>query len=163
MLYRRATAYVIIYTTITDFYHAVYIAESEKKSKGVSGFERHLQNLVIRHILARVSRPQTNGKLERIHGELQRKSSLFEDVAGPPDSACLFNPPSIKKDPIARFMKWYNHDRQHMYMDMTIEWTPAMAFKRKMPRLRLNLPMNDRHFIMTGSCTKHSVSLVCHD
>ena len=110
-----------------------YATESEKKSKGVSGFERHLENLGIRHILARVAHPQTNGKLERIHGELQRKPSLFEDVAGPLGSACPINPPRIEKDPIARLMKWYNYDRPHMSLDATIEETPAMAFKRKMP------------------------------
>ena len=110
-----------------------YATESEKKSKGVSGFERHLENLGIRHILARVAHPQTNGKLERIHGELQRKPSLFEDVAGPLGSACPINPPRIEKDPIVRFVKWYHHDRPHMSLDTTIEETPTMAFKRKMP------------------------------
>ena len=83
--------------------------------------------------LCRVAHLQTNGKLERIHDELQRKLSLFEDVARPPGSACPINPPRIEKDPIARFMKWYNYDRPHMSLDTTIEETPAMAFKRKMP------------------------------
>ena len=110
-----------------------YATESEKKSKGASQFERHLENLGIQHILSRVAHPQTNSKLERIHGELQRKLCLFKDVAGPPGSACPINPPRIEKDPIARFMQWYNHDRSHMSLDTTIEETPAMAFKRKMP------------------------------
>ena len=58
-----------------------YATESEKKSKGVSEFEKHLEELGIRHILARVAHPQTNGKLERVHGEIQRKLHLFYDVA----------------------------------------------------------------------------------
>ena len=110
-----------------------YATESEKKSRRVSGFERHLENPGIRHILARVAHLQTNGKMERIHGELQRKMCLFEDVAGPSGSACLINPPRIEKDPIARFMKWYNYNRPHMSLYATIEETPAMSFKRKMP------------------------------
>ena len=99
----------------------------------MSGLERHLENLGIRHILARVAHPQANGNLVLIHGELQRKPSLFEDVAGPLASACPINPPRIGKDPVARFMKWYNHDQPHVSPDTTIEKTPAMAFKRKMP------------------------------
>ena len=118
---------------LTDRGSQFYATESEKKSKGVSEFERHLENLGIRHILARVGHPQTNGKLERIHGEIQRKLPLFFDVAGPPGSACPINPPAIESDPLTRFMKWYNHDRPHMSLDTDIEETPAMAFERKMP------------------------------
>ena len=116
---------------LTDRGSQFYATESEKKSKGVSGFERHLENLGIKHILARVAHPQTNGKLERLHGEIQRKLHLFEDVAGPP-GICPLNPPVIESDPMARFMKWYNHDRPHI-LDTDIEETPAMAFERKMP------------------------------
>ena len=118
---------------LTDRGSTFYATESEKKSKGVSKFEKHLENMGIQHILARVAHPQTNGKLERIHGEIQRKLSLFCDVAGPPGSACPINPPVIEQDPLVRFMKWYNHDRPHMSLDTDIEETPAMAFERKMP------------------------------
>ena len=110
-----------------------YAAGSEKKGKGVSRFEKHLKNRGIRHILARVANPQTNGKSERVHGELQRKPSLFEAVAGPPGGTCPINPPRIEKNPVTGFMKWYDHDRPHMSLDTTIENTPAMSFKRKMP------------------------------
>ena len=109
-----------------------YATESEKKSKGVSEFEKHLEELGIRHILARVAHPQTNGKLERVHGEIQRKLPLFYDVAGPPGSACPINPSVIESDPMVRFMKWYNYERPHMSLDTDIEETPAMAFERKM-------------------------------
>ena len=62
-----------------------YATESEKKAKGVSMFEKRLNDLGMRHILARVAHPQTNGKLELVHGEMQRKLRLFHDVAGRPD------------------------------------------------------------------------------
>ena len=47
-----------------------YASESEHKKKGASEFEQELVRLGIRHILARVNHPQTNGKLERFHGEI---------------------------------------------------------------------------------------------
>ena len=84
-------------------------------------------------MLARVAHPQTNGKLERVYGEIRRKMPLFFDVAGPPGSACPINPPTIETDPLTRFMKWYNYDRPHMFLDTDIEETPAMAFEHKMP------------------------------
>ncbi len=44
----------------------------EYKQKGASKFEKELVRLDIRHILARANHPQTNGKLERFHGEIER-------------------------------------------------------------------------------------------
>ena len=38
----------------------------------------------MRNILARVAHPQTNGEIQRVYGEIQRKLLLFFDVAGPP-------------------------------------------------------------------------------
>lgn len=63
-----------------------FTSDPEKKSKGVSEFERHLKNLGIRYILARVTHSQTNGKLERGHGEMQCELLLFRDVVGSPAS-----------------------------------------------------------------------------
>ena len=109
-----------------------YATESEKKAKGVSMFERRLNDLGIRHILARVAHPQTNGKLERARGELQRKLHPFHDVAGPP-GVCPVNPPRIETDPMARFVKWHNCERPHMSLDADVGETPEMAFERKTP------------------------------
>ena len=64
-----------------------YATESERNAKGVSRFERRLNDLGIRHMLARVARLQTNGKLERARGEVRRNLRLFRDVAGPPACA----------------------------------------------------------------------------
>ena len=90
-----------------------YATESER-SKGMSEFEKHLEESDIQHILARVAHPQTNGKLERVHDEIQRKLHLSADVAGPPGSARPINPPIIETDVMVRFMKWYNYERPHM-------------------------------------------------
>ena len=109
-----------------------YATESEKKAKGVSMFEKRLNDLGIRHILARVAHPQTNGKLERVHGEMQRKLRLFHDVAGRP-GICPVNPTRVETDPVARFVKWYNCERPHMSLDADVGETPEMAFERKTP------------------------------
>ncbi|HXG06773.1 MAG TPA: hypothetical protein VNI77_05540 [Nitrososphaera sp.] len=45
----------------------------------------------IRHILARIAHPQTNGKLERVYGEVERKLHLFKDIH--------------------ELVHWYNHIR----------------------------------------------------
>ena len=68
-----------------------------------------------------IHHPQTNGKLERFHGEIQRKLHEFEDIM------------MRKSDPMDLFMKWYNYDRPHMSLDWDNQETPAQAFERKMP------------------------------
>ena len=126
---------------LTDRGSQFYATESEAKKKGVSRFEERLVELGIKQILARVKHPQTNGKLARLHGELQRKLHHFgnasaakttrktsEDmhVGGP---FCTTPP----RDPVDRFMEWYNHRRPHMSLDWDNLETPAQAFSRKMP------------------------------
>ena len=114
-----------------------YATESEK-SQGVSRFEKRLNDLGIRHMLARVAYPRTNGKLERARGEMQRKLHLFHDVAGPL-GICPVNPTRIETDPVARFVRWYNTERPHMSLNMDVEETPEMAFERKTPPPRSDI------------------------
>lgn len=117
-----------------------YANESGKK-KGVSRFEERLVRLDIRQILARVCHPQTNGKLERLHGEIQRKLCHFEDSSYDKTvldrgtkSGHVGNPfnTAPRKDAIDRFMEWYNCERDHMSLDWENQETPAQAFMRKM-------------------------------
>ena len=126
---------------LTDHGSQFYANESETKKKGVSHYEERLVELDIRHILARVNHPQTNGKLERFHGEIQRKLHRFEassygktvkntgsgseHVGGP---FCV-EPP---KKAIDRFMEWYNYNRAHRSLDWANSETPYQAFIRKM-------------------------------
>ena len=64
---------------LTDHGSQFYANAGEYKQKGASEFEKELVRLDIKHILARVNHPQTNGKLERFHGELQRKLGIFTE------------------------------------------------------------------------------------
>ena len=119
-------------SVLTDHGSQFYANESEAKRRGESEFEKTLVALGIRHILARVRHPQTNGKLERFHGELQRKLHLFADIAGPPGTGAPVGVQRIESDPVARFVNWYNNERPHESLDWDVLETPALAFRRKM-------------------------------
>ena len=71
-------------SVMTDHGSQFYANEAEARKRGESAYEKRLVDLGIKQILAGVRHPQTNGKLERLHGELQRKLRTFKDVAGPP-------------------------------------------------------------------------------
>ncbi len=118
---------------LTDHGSQFYANGSGGKKKGESVFEEALAAMGIRHILARVRHPQTNGKLERMHGELQRKLHGFGNVAGPPGTGAPVGNPVIHEDPVDRFIHWYNHRRPHESLDWDTLETPAHAFARKMP------------------------------
>ncbi len=108
---------------MTDHGSQFYANEKETaKKRGEGEFEKKLTELGIRQILAGVGRPQTNGKVERLHGEIQRKLHEFEEIM------------MRKSDPIDLFMQWYNHDRPHRSLDWDNQETPAQAFLRKMPK-----------------------------
>ena len=99
---------------LTDRGSQFYASKSEyRRRDGATEFEKELVILEIRHILARVNHPQTNGKLERFHGEVQRKMRHFKDVD--------------------ELIHWWNHIKPHMSLDWDSLETPAKAFVRKMP------------------------------
>ena len=58
---------------LTDHGSQFYTNESEVKKNSVLRFEERMAELDVKHILARVKYPQTNGKLEMLHGDLQRE------------------------------------------------------------------------------------------
>ncbi len=109
-----------------------------KSELGASEFEKEMVRLGIRHILARINQPQTNGKLGRFFRELQRMLPTFEEssvgnttrigrvggnVGGPLHGAA-------PKNPVQRLIEWYNQDRMHMSLGDGTE-TPAEAYARK--------------------------------
>ena len=58
---------------MTDHGSRFYANASEAKRKEAFDFGKRLIGLRIHQVLARVKHPQTNGKLERLHGEIQLK------------------------------------------------------------------------------------------
>ena len=107
---------------LTDHSSQFYANASEERKKKVSVFEKMLVEFEIKQILADVRHPQTNGNLERLYSEIQRKLPKFEAIM------------MRKSDPVDLFMEWCNHRRSHMFLGVGGEnETPAHAFIRKMP------------------------------
>ncbi len=137
VLYRAIKDHGKPASVMTDHGSQFYSNASEYKKKGASEFEQELVRLEIRHILASVGHPQTNGKLERFHGELQRKLHLFEPVTDDPPSRPPTGYVEIKDDPtdggsaVRRFVQCHNEIKYHMSLNP--HETPAQAFIRKMP------------------------------
>ncbi len=78
-----------------------FYANTSVKEEEASVFEKRLVELGIKQILTGARHPQTNGKLERLHGKIQRKLPEFEAIM------------MRKNDPVDLFMEWYNHKRPH--------------------------------------------------
>ena len=126
---------------LTDHSSQFYANAGEYKQKGASEFEKELVRLDIKHILARVNHPQTNGKLERFHGELQCKLGIFTEsdytktvriTDSNPHVGSPFNTESNRDDDVSRFIDWYNNIRPHMSLNEDIGETLSQAFIRKM-------------------------------
>jgi len=65
---------------LTDRRTQFYASAGEKKAKGASKLEKFLAENGVRHIVARVKHPQTNGKIERFYGTLENKARYFENL-----------------------------------------------------------------------------------
>ncbi len=89
-----------------------YATESEEKIKGVTLFEEFLIQQGIRHSLARVRHPQTNGKIEKWFDTFERKIKFFSSI-----DECV---------------SWYNNIKPHGALDLK---TPVKAYYEKMPQL----------------------------
>lgn len=74
-------------------------------------FREHLNSIGVKHILARVKHPQTNGKLERLNQTIFRLIKL----KGSLDAA----------------VKFYNEERPHMSLENGHLRTPLQAFHEK--------------------------------
>ncbi len=136
---------------MTDHGSQFYANKKETAKRGESDFEKRLVRLGIRQILAGVGHPQTNGKLERLHGEIQRKLHHFEGssygTAVKADPDCHVGGPfhtGGARDPMERFIDWYNNSRAHMSLDWEDQETSAQAFVRKMAQRQKGNRYRDR-------------------
>ena len=106
---------------MTDHGSRSYANQKEAAGRGAGRFEKKLTELGIRQVLAGVRHPQTDGRLERLHGEIHCKLHGSKEVM------------TGKSGPIDLSVRWYNYDRPHMSPDWDRQETPAQAFARKMP------------------------------
>ena len=93
--------------------------------------------LGVKQTLARTRHPQTN-KMERLHGETERKPHRFEasshgSTAKNYESGHAGGPFNAEpaKPALEWFMERYNHRRAHISLDWEDRETPAQAFLRK--------------------------------
>lgn len=89
-----------------------YAIEAEAREKGLTEFETFLMRNHIRHVLGRVSHPQTNGKVEKLFDEIGKKIKFFSSI-----DECV---------------EWYNTIKPHGALDLE---TPIDAYYEKMPQL----------------------------
>lgn len=95
-----------------------YANKNEDKTHGTSQFTMRLRELGIEHIVARVNHPQTNGKLERFHGEIEKRWNFFDAD-------------------INKIVAWQNTIKPHMSLKFNRAETPDEAFLRKYPAERV--------------------------
>jgi len=113
---RKAMSYAEQYggikAVLTDHGSEFYANKPGRRGKPGSGFQSFLEKHGIKHIVARVKHPQTNGKIERWYQTYGRKRGRFRSLE--------------------EFLDWYNRDRAHMSLKLHYAETPAEAFLRKM-------------------------------
>lgn len=103
---------------VTDQGSEFYAGPQKDKRQGVSRFTRRLTGLGVRHITSRRNHPQTNGKVERIYGEVEKRWGRFE---GDVDA----------------IVDWHNHVKPHRSLRFDRGETPGEAFWRKLPPERV--------------------------
>jgi putative transposase len=100
---------------LTD--HGTQFVAAKGREKAKHRFKEFLAKNGVRHILARINHPQTNGKIERFFGLMEQKLHLFDSVG--------------------EFVHWYNYVKPHMSLNFDELETPYEAFLRKLPAERV--------------------------
>jgi len=113
ILKQAISKYGLPHEVLTDHGSQFYANEGERKEKGISQFETYLANHRIKHILARVNHPQTNGKLERFYGVYEQKQHQFKSID--------------------EYVQWHNEIKPHLSLNIETLETPIQAFHRKQP------------------------------
>lgn len=97
---------------LTD--HGTQFVSSRNRKNAKHKFGRFLEENRIKHVVARINHPQTNGKIERWFGLLEQKIHLFNSID--------------------EFVNWYNFIKPHTSLDFD---TPYNAFWRKLSPERI--------------------------
>ena len=93
--------------------------------KGKSRFDKLLEKMKIKHILARPQHPQTIGKLESFHRNIQRellRQKYFDSI-------------KEAKTAINDYIQYYNHERVHMGIDYLTPADRYFGLKRDAEKL----------------------------
>lgn len=111
----------MIREVITDHGTQFFANKTDKDGDSESAFEKFLEENKIRHILARIKHPQTNGKIEKWYHTYEKSRKLFDDFD--------------------KFVDWYNSIRYHESLDeKDYLQTPKDAFWSRLPEgCKLNL------------------------
>ncbi len=105
-LYRILFEFGVPYAIITDRGSHFYANKIGRKKKGKCRFQVVLEELGIKHIVARAHHPQTNGKIERWFGTYKREyNARFKNLD--------------------EYVHFYNHVRSHQRLGYK---TPAEVF-----------------------------------
>ena len=75
-------------SVMTDHGSQFFASEAEGRRRGEAAFEAELKRLGIRHVLARIRRPQTNGRIERVRKEIERRPASFEAESSRTATGC---------------------------------------------------------------------------
>ena len=125
---------------ITNHGPQFYASDKDAAKSSEAEFEKEIVVMGIKHMLARAEHSQSNGKLGRFYGELQRQLPGF--VASSPANATRIpkgatvahvgGPFCTDKimDPVEVLVDWYNN-KPHRSLDWKNHETPAQAFVRK--------------------------------
>lgn len=108
-LYRVLFEHGIPYAIITDRGSHFYANKIGRKKKGRCKFQEALEEMGIKHIVARAHHPQTNGKIERWFGTYKREfNKRFKGID--------------------EYVRFYNYKRPHQRLGYK---TPAEVFFKK--------------------------------
>jgi putative transposase len=118
---------------ITDHGTQFFANKEDKNGESESAFGAFLAENEVKHILARVKHPQTNGKIEKWYHTYEKSRKLFDDFD--------------------KFLNWYNSIRYHESLDDGQDLqTPEDAFWRRLPdecKLNLFISRMEREFNAT--------------
>ena len=112
VLIRGFRDYGIPREILTD--HGTQFVSARDREHAQHTFKKFLEQHDIRHIVARVKHPQTNGKIERFYGEVERRISKFGSID--------------------KIVHWHNVIKPHMSLDYD---EPCNVFWYRLPPERI--------------------------